>query len=223
MAGYSTPAWTNNAAPAINAAAMTAIGQAIEIAEHPYGVCSTGGSTAAKTVTVDFSGTLTLFTGLKVSVKFSNANTAASPTLNVNSTGAKAIYFSGSALAGSWLANAVVDFVYDGTNWVMQTPAIDTVPNLSHTKNVITSAALASVVASEILVVNIASFDALPKTVSNAAITVNHVVLESVLGTPGAQIGNWTVTTANGSLTVTGSISDSTTLELILGKPGTTI
>ena len=219
MAGYATPAWTNNAAPAINAAAMTAIGQAIEIAEHPYGVCSTGGSTAAKTVTVDFSGTLTLFTGLKVRVKFQNANTASSPTLNVNNTGARALYFSGSALAGSWLANAVVDFVYDGTYWVMQTPAIDTAPNSAHTKNVITSAALASV----ILVVDIASFSTLPKTVSNAAITANHVVLESVLGTPGAQIGSWTVTTGTGTLTISGKISDSTTLKLILGKPGTTI
>lgn len=36
---------------------------------------------------------------------------------------------------------------------------------------------------------------------------------------PSAQTGDWTVETANGSLNVTGTISGSTTLELILGVP----
>lgn len=56
---------------------------------------------------------------MRVTVKFSNANTAASPTLNVDSTGAKAIYWHGAALVSSqyWQAGAVLDFVYNGTQW----------------------------------------------------------------------------------------------------------
>lgn len=128
MAGYATPAWTNNSTPAIDAASLTAIGQGIELSEHPYGVCSTSASTAAKTVTIDFSGTLTLFTGMSVRVKFSNANTAASPTLNVNGTGAKPILF-GTGYRGSWIAGAVAVLTYDGTNWVMSMPfGIDSTP-----------------------------------------------------------------------------------------------
>lgn len=120
MAGYASPAWTNDAAPALNATNLLNMSQAIEIAEHPYGVCSTAAATAAKTVTVDFSGTLSLFTGLTVRVKFTNANTAASPTLNVNGTGAKAMIFgTGNAVDDAWIAGAVVQFTYDGTSWVI--------------------------------------------------------------------------------------------------------
>jgi len=68
-----------------------------------------------------------------------------------------------------------------------------------------------------LLLVEIASFNSLPKTVNNVQITTDHVVLESTLGSPTSQTGDWTVTTANGSLTVSGTISGSTTLRLVLG------
>lgn len=127
MAGYATPNWNNDAAPAIDAGALTALGEAAEIAEHPYGVCSTASGTAAKTVTIDFSGTLTLFTGLTVRVKFTNANTASNPTMNVNGTGAFPIIFAGNAVgSGAWLAGAVMVFSYDGTSWNINIPGIDT-------------------------------------------------------------------------------------------------
>ena len=119
MAKYTTPAWTNGAAPALNAANMLALGQSAELGEHPYGVCSTAAATAAKAVTIDFSGTLALFTGLTVRVKFSNSNSAANPTLNVNSTGAKSIMSYGTTPATTWLAGQTITFVYDGTNWLM--------------------------------------------------------------------------------------------------------
>lgn len=67
-----------------------------------------------------------------------------------------------------------------------------------------------------VLQVDIASFSSLPQTVSNSAITADHVVVNSVLGTPSAQTGDWTVTTSDGSLTVSGTISGSTTLTLYL-------
>lgn len=68
------------------------------------------------------------------------------------------------------------------------------------------------------LVVEVSSFSSLPQTVTNANITSDMVVVNSVLGTPSAQTGDWTVTTANGSLTVAGNISGSTTLTLYLMK-----
>ena len=69
-----------------------------------------------------------------------------------------------------------------------------------------------------LLVVEVASFSSLPQTVTNENITEDMVVVNSVLGTPSAQTSDWSVTTANGSATVTGSISGSTTLTLYLMK-----
>lgn len=80
-----------------------------------YGTCSTAAGTAAKTATIDG---FTLYTGVIVSVKFTVTNTASSPTLNVNSTGAKAIYYRGSAISAGYLAaNRTYVFVYNGTQW----------------------------------------------------------------------------------------------------------
>ena len=60
-----------------------------------YGTCSTAAGTAAKVVILaDF----VLFKGAQISVFFSYANTVASPTLNVNGTGAKAIWARGAAI-----------------------------------------------------------------------------------------------------------------------------
>ena len=70
----------------------------------------------------------------------------------------------------------------------------------------------------EVLVIEIASFSSLSKTVSNANITSDMVVVNSVLSNPSAQTGDWTVTTSNGSLTISGTISGSTTLTLYLMK-----
>lgn len=70
----------------------------------------------------------------------------------------------------------------------------------------------------KVLVVSAASFSSLPKQITNENITADMVVVNSVLGTPSAQTGDWTVTTADGSATVAGSISGSTTLTLYLMK-----
>jgi len=85
-----------------------------------FGTSSTSAATAAKTVSIT-AGTFSLITGARVTVKFSNANTAASPTLNVGSTGAKTIRWRGATLTSDqyWAAGQVVDFVYDGTYWNM--------------------------------------------------------------------------------------------------------
>lgn len=75
----------------------------------------------------------------------------------------------------------------------------------------------------EIITVNISAISSLPKTVSNAAIKAEHTVLAYTLGTPAAMTDDWTVTTSAGSLTITGSISGSTTMKIILGLVGSSV
>jgi len=94
----------------------------IGAAAHYYGVCGTAAATAAKTVTVDDGFALTA--GAQVTVKFTYANSVASPTLNVNGTGAKPIYRYGTTVASTgttttgWVAGAIQTFTYDGTGWI---------------------------------------------------------------------------------------------------------
>lgn len=85
-----------------------------------YATCATAAATTAKVATC--SG-FTLTTGAVVAVKFTYTNTAASPTLNVNSTGAKSIAAYGTTALpiNAWAAGATVVFVYDGTQWIMNT------------------------------------------------------------------------------------------------------
>lgn len=80
-----------------------------------YGSCSTAAATAAKTVAC---AGFALVTGAEITVKFTVTNTASSPTLNVNSTGAKAIYYRGSAISAGYLAaNRTYTFRYNGTQY----------------------------------------------------------------------------------------------------------
>lgn len=89
-----------------------------------YCTCSTAAATAAKVATV-VAGTFTsadLVAGAQVLVKFTYANTVASPTLNVNSTGAIYIKRYGTtapstSAATSWNAGSVVLLTYDGSYW----------------------------------------------------------------------------------------------------------
>ena len=93
--------------------------------DHPvtstlYGTCDTAAATAAKVVTCADVDVLT--SGMTIRVKFTNANTAASPTINVNSTGAKTVYRFGTTApvdGDSWKAGEVVELLYDGTYFYM--------------------------------------------------------------------------------------------------------
>ena len=101
---------------------VTAGGTTHLVGSTLYGTCDTAANAAAKAVTcASFD---RLITGVTVHVKFTNSNTAADPTLNVNGTGAKSIYRYGTTrpsttVATSWQAGAVVSFTYDGASWVM--------------------------------------------------------------------------------------------------------
>lgn len=127
MAGYTTPSWTNGTTPAIDASKLTAMGQAIELAQHPYGVCTTAAATAAKTAMIDYSNILTLYTGLTIRIKFTNGNTAANPTLSIGTTASKPIMAYGTTPLTSWEAGQILTFTYDGTNWVQAAPSLKVV------------------------------------------------------------------------------------------------
>ena len=88
-----------------------------------YGTCNSGSSTTAKVVA---SPGFTLFTGASIRVYFGSSNTATAPTLNVNSTGAKTIKASAGSMAYKWYSGSVLDFVYDGTYWIMVDGAVAT-------------------------------------------------------------------------------------------------
>ena len=93
------------------------------VASKAYtGTCSTAAGTAAKVVTctdTDFD----LVNGVTITITFSTASTVDAPTLNVNSKGAKNIYFDRATVSSSnrfrWQAGSVVTFQYNGTNWVV--------------------------------------------------------------------------------------------------------
>ena len=80
-----------------------------------YAACSTAGSTAAKTCSITG---FSLVTGARVMVRFANANTANHPTLNVNSTGAKYIYYKSTYIPKDGIkTGTVLEVVYSGSYW----------------------------------------------------------------------------------------------------------
>ena len=81
-----------------------------------YYECDTAAGTAAKAITV---ANYALFAGGSMKVKFANKNTANNATLNINSQGAKALYYQGerASATNSWDANEVVEIYYDGTSY----------------------------------------------------------------------------------------------------------
>lgn len=100
-------------------------GTLIPVNRSPYyGTCPTQAGTNSKVVTLDVDNdNFTMKAGVMISVLFSNANTAASPTLNVNNKGAVAVKSYGttnvSASPRAWEAGEVVTFVHNGSYWMM--------------------------------------------------------------------------------------------------------
>lgn len=104
----------------------TRVGKAETKLTGMYATSTTAAGTAAKVGTIipTVTGTWELTKGTTVTVKFTQANTAASPTLNINGTGAKAIknYSNGNLTEAEykWKAGDTFTFTYNGTNWLMQ-------------------------------------------------------------------------------------------------------
>lgn len=96
--------------------ALSSVATGVNNLKATYGTCSTAASTAAKVTSIN---NFALRTGATVTIKFSYANTASSPTLNVNSTGAKSVHYAGTVLAEKyyWKAGDILTFTYDGSCW----------------------------------------------------------------------------------------------------------
>ena len=111
-----------------------------------FGTCTTAPETAAKVVTITGNDNWTLTTGAIVTVKFSFTNTAASPTLNVNGTGAKSIYYNNavytSASSYGGYANRSITYQYDGTYWVFISWSYDSDSDTKVTQGKATTAAI---------------------------------------------------------------------------------
>lgn len=86
------------------------------ISNSGYVTCTAAAGTAAKTVN---QANFMLSTNCRLIVKMANYNTVASPTLNVNNTGAKPLYYNGEIASAdnTWEAGEVLDIYYDGTNY----------------------------------------------------------------------------------------------------------
>jgi hypothetical protein len=80
-----------------------------------YATCSTAASTPEKTVSCT---AFELTAGAKITIRFTNGNTASNPTLKVNSLAAKSIYYGNSAIPSGYLAaNQTYTFVYTGSRF----------------------------------------------------------------------------------------------------------
>lgn len=62
------------------------------------------------------------------------------------------------------------------------------------------------------------AFSSLPYTISNDAITSDMVVLDSYFNNQSALASDISWTTANGSITLSGTASGTTTVKLVLGE-----
>lgn len=99
-----------------------------------YYVCGTEGNLAAKVIS-DATGYI-LSKGGSIKIKMTNANTVNNATLNINSTGAKALYYDGERASAnnSWEAGETVEIYYDGTSYYANNVAggsFDSVFNVS--------------------------------------------------------------------------------------------
>lgn len=117
---YSLVESVNNALDALNPDQQEALAVATKAnaneAKLGYYVCDTDADVAAKTVVaVNY----VLGTGGSIKVKMTNDNTVNKATLNINSTGAKPLFYEGvrASSTNSWTADDVLEIYYDGTKY----------------------------------------------------------------------------------------------------------
>lgn len=87
------------------------------IASTAYAICTTSATTAAKVATVQNNHAFSLVEGETIHVYFKYSNTASSPTLNINNTGAKPIRQHGSTApvgwGSAWRDQSIISFTYN--------------------------------------------------------------------------------------------------------------
>ena len=131
---------TSDANKPVSTAQQAAIDAAkVEAGVH-FGVCSTGGTVAAKEVNI--SGITSLNDGLKITVLFTNRHTAATTsdpiTLNVNSLGAKNVNMVENlrVISNIWNAGEVLELIYLSTSdvWLIISGGYATTSQYGRTK-----------------------------------------------------------------------------------------
>lgn len=94
----------------------------------PYGTCTTAGTTTAKVATISNGVSFSLTSGTFIAINFTNEipdSNGGTLTLNVNSTGAKALksyYHTNKWYVGK--KDGIFLLIYDGTNWCIDSPII---------------------------------------------------------------------------------------------------
>lgn len=114
---------------------------------------ATAAGTAAKEADINDttdSASFSLRTGIRVAVRFTAGNSATTPTLNINGTGAKSIAYPTSASAvatgngttyNRWGPNETVIFTYNGTYWVREATSLTSYLAYSTARNADATAA----------------------------------------------------------------------------------
>jgi hypothetical protein len=111
--------------------------------------------------------------------------------------------------------SSITDIAYSATNGYSNPASeLETRKQLSYPLKEIKDC-INNTLASKCVVVS-STFSSLPTTINNANITEDHVAINAVLSNQSAQTSDWTIVTENGSLTISGSISGSTTATLYL-------
>lgn len=173
-----------------------------------YGACTTAAATAAKTVSVT-TGTFSLEAGARIAVKFNNANTANSPTLNVNSTGAKNIFHKGAQITSGGnkaLLAGICDFIYDGTQWHLVGNYIDTDNNTTyglsisgHTVSLVSGGTTTSVTVPDNNTTYTATTTSIGSASAGTAIPADDITSWSAGTAASASVANGVLTITNGT------------------------
>lgn len=69
-----------------------------------------------------------------------------------------------------------------------------------------------------VYVLETGTFSSLPKTITDANITSNHVIVHSLLSNPQVQLTKWEPAISDGRIVISGSIDGTTNLTLYLSK-----
>ena len=85
-----------------------------------YGICSTNSSIACKTVNVGEG--FELKDGTTITVMFEHTNTASNPSLNVNDTGGRNIFYADGSIPDDyiWDKNEIIELIYAEEVWTVQ-------------------------------------------------------------------------------------------------------
>ena len=186
-----------------------------------FGTCTTAGDESVKEVVLEYSSGWELVPGTIIGVRFTNTNTASNVSFIVNGEGPQYICYDNGRYYGNsseicGFEDRVNYYMFDGLYWFF----LNNSNNAENDTNKVTSVngqtGAVTIPTSACIIVDCGTISTLPTTINKAAITSSMVCINSYLSNPSAQTGQWEINTANGSVTVSGTINGSTALKLYL-------